>query len=97
MRIARRLNALIGRRGAVFVDRYHSHVLRSRRETARAVAYVLGNYGHHSREHLPDDWKDPCSSARYLDVVPEDDAPVAEPRTWLLRVGWRFKERVPKR
>jgi REP element-mobilizing transposase RayT len=30
VRIARRLNALIRRRGAVFVDRYHAHALRTR-------------------------------------------------------------------
>ncbi|HEY2031032.1 MAG TPA: transposase [Myxococcales bacterium] len=31
VRIARRLNAHLGRRGAVFADRYHAHVLESRR------------------------------------------------------------------
>src|SRR5712691_8111302 len=58
-RIARRLNTLIGRRGPVFVDRYHSHALRTRREVANAVRYVLGNYRRHTREHLPARWDDP--------------------------------------
>ena len=88
-RIARRLNALIGRRGTVFVDRYHSHVLRSRRETAAAVRYVLANHHDHTLEHLPPRWEDPLSSARFLRRSPGEDAPVVEPKTWLLRVGWK--------
>jgi REP element-mobilizing transposase RayT len=88
-RIARRLNALAARKGAVFADRYHSHVLLSRREVAAAVRYVIGNYRHHAREHLPPSWRDPCSSARFLRARPAQDSPVVEPKTWLLRVGWR--------
>ena len=88
IRIARRLNALSGRHGGVFVDRYHSHALRSRREVANAVKYVLGNYRHHTREHLPARWDDPFSSVQFLRRQPGEDAPVVRPRTWLLRVGW---------
>jgi REP element-mobilizing transposase RayT len=88
-RIARRLNVLAARRGAVFVDRYHSHALRTRREVANAIRYVLGNYRHHTREYLPARWSDPGSSARFLGIAPAEDAPVAEPKTWLLRVGWK--------
>jgi REP element-mobilizing transposase RayT len=91
IRLAKGLNALSGRRGPVFADRYHAHILGSRRETARAVKYVLGNYRHHTREHLPPRWDDPLSSARYLRAVPGDDAPVTPPRTWLLRVGWQVE------
>ena len=89
VRIARRLNALIRRRGAVFVDRYHAHALRTRREVAHAVRYVLGNHRRHTREHLPPRWDDPYSSSRFLRAAPKSDAPVMPPRTWLLRVGWR--------
>ena len=89
IRIAKRINALLVRRGPVFVDRYHAHVLRSRRETAAAVRYVLGNYRHHAREYLPPRWDDPFCTARFLRVAPGEDAPVVTPRTWLLRVGWR--------
>ena len=91
IRIARRLNALASRRGAVFVDRYHAHALSSRREVANAVRYVLGNYRHHAREHLPPHFRDPLSSA-----VARPDAPVAPPRTWLLRIGWKL-EPAPRR
>jgi hypothetical protein len=89
IRIAKRLNALAGRRGGVFADRYHAHVLATRREVAHAVCYVVRNYHHHAREHLPARWDDPWSSARFLREAPGEDAPVAPPRTWLLRVGWR--------
>lgn len=89
IRLALGLNRVVHRRGKVFADRYRSHVLRSRRETARAVRYVLGNYRHHTFETLPPRWDDPCSSARYLRAEPTEAAPVVTPRTWLLRVGWR--------
>src|SRR6266851_67370 len=92
VRIARRLNALIRRRGAVFVDRYHAHALRTRREVAHAVRYVLGNYRHHTREYLPPRWDDPYSSSRFLRAAPKSDAPVMPPRTWLLRIGWRERD-----
>ena len=88
IRIARRLNALAARKGPVFADRYHARALVSRREVANAVRYVLRNFRHHTREPLPARWEDPLSSARFVREKPEDDAPVAPPRTWLLRVGW---------
>jgi putative transposase len=84
IRAARALNRLAARSGRVFADRYHAHVLTTRREAAHAVRYVLGNYRHHSREFLPPRWDDPFSSAR-------EGAPVSPPRTWLLRVGWRLE------
>jgi REP element-mobilizing transposase RayT len=85
VRIARRLNARLGRRGPVFVDRFHSHVLGSRREVANAVRYVIGNHGHHTGQHLADD---PLATG--------SDRPLARPKLWLLRVGWR-SEPVPRR
>jgi REP element-mobilizing transposase RayT len=89
IRVAKRINALRRRGGSVFVDRYHAHVLRSPREAARALQYVVRNYRHHTLEHLPPRWHDPLSSARFVDRAPGADAPVAAPKTWLLRVGWR--------
>ena len=90
IRIARRLNALAARKGAVFADRYHARALVSRREVANAVRYVLRNFRHHTRERLPARWEDPLSTARFVHARPDHDAPVAPPRTWLLRVGWRL-------
>jgi REP element-mobilizing transposase RayT len=81
VRIAVGLNRLIGRRGTVFADRYHAHVLESPREVANTVRYVLGNYRKHSRESLPSGWKDPFASS-----VAE---PLHPPKVWLPTIGWR--------
>jgi REP-associated tyrosine transposase len=89
-RIARRLNALTGRRGGVFADRYHAHPLKTPREAKHAVRYVLSNYRHHTLEHLPPGWTDPLASARVSASGPAEDAPVVAPSVWLLRVGWRL-------
>jgi putative transposase len=62
VRVARRLNRCLGRRGPVFADRYHSRVLDSRRALANAVRYVVNNYRHHTREYLPDDFRDPLAT-----------------------------------
>jgi REP element-mobilizing transposase RayT len=83
IRIARRLNARLGRSGKVFADRYHSRILESRRALANAVRYVVGNYRHHAREYLPPHFRDPLATRA--------DRPLAEPKLWLLRVGWRLE------
>jgi REP element-mobilizing transposase RayT len=95
VRLARRLNARMGRRGTVFADRYHARPLRSPLEVRRALLYVLHNHRHHTG--LPrGPALDPLSSAAYFDGFSQRppahlhrDAPVAEPSTWLLRIGWR--------
>ncbi|HEY6909274.1 MAG TPA: transposase [Myxococcales bacterium] len=89
-RLARRLNALSGRRGAVFADRYHSHPLKTPREAKHAVRYVLANYRHHTLEYLPAGWTDPLASSAFTHELPGRDAPVVAPSVWLLRVGWRL-------
>jgi hypothetical protein len=81
MRIAKGLNTCAKRRGSVFVDRYHAVILRNPRQVANARRYVLENHRHHTREWLPDHWRDPLASAR---------APLTVPSTWLLREGWRL-------
>jgi putative transposase len=89
VRIARRLNRMMGRIGKVFADRYHAHVLRSPAEVARAVAYVLGNFVVHALrrgEQVMAAAPDEYSSARRTETGPPLVAP---PETWLLRVGWR--------
>ena len=92
IRLARRLNALLDRKGAVFADRYHSRPLETPREVAFAVRYVLEDHRHHARERFPARWEDPLSSAQFLRCAPADDSPVVAPRTWLLRVGWRRRK-----
>jgi REP element-mobilizing transposase RayT len=81
IRIALRLNKRLGRSGPIFADRYHSRVLSSRRALANAIRYVIGNYLHHAREYLPPHFRDPLATRA--------DRPLAEPKLWLLRIGWR--------
>jgi hypothetical protein len=93
IRIAKGLNRVMQRRGAVFRERYHAHVLRSPTEVARAVAYVLGNYFHHATSwgaSIARTEVDPYSSAAEHDKdwTGVDPPLVVEARTWLLRVGW---------
>jgi putative transposase len=80
IRIARRLNARLGRKGPVFADRYHARILSSPREVGNAIRYVVGNYRHHAREHLPPYFRDPLATRAH--------DPLEEPRLWLLRIGW---------
>ena len=85
IRIARAINQAAGRRGKVFADRYHAHILSTRGEVASALRYVLENFRHHLRPDVAPVGQDPCSSAQWLSVPLPTDAPVVAPRTWLLR------------
>jgi len=85
IRIAKALNRACSRRGKVFADRYHAHVLGSRREVANALEYILENFRHHLREDVAPSGRDPCSSAAWLSVPIDGHAPVLPPRTWLLQ------------
>jgi REP element-mobilizing transposase RayT len=95
---ARRLNALAGRRGAVFGDRYHARYLRTPMEVRRALSYVLNNWRHHGEDRGVSWAIDPFSSAGVFDgwagayVRPpprEGERCVAPPAFWLLTTGWR--------
>jgi putative transposase len=103
IRIARRLNTAIGRRGKVFADRYHSVALTSPRQVRNALAYVLLQARRHAatgRSAATVDF-DPCSSAPLFDgftwavprAGPWSDT-VVEAASWLLRVGWRRHGRI---
>src|SRR5262249_41920901 len=86
IRIARGVNAATKRRGTVFADRYHVHVLKTPSEVRNAVHYVLYNRQHHRPETHP--WYvDPFSSAsgEASWYVHEEVAAwiVVDPRTWL--------------
>ena len=84
IRIARAVNRALERHGKVFADRYHAHALRSPTETANAIAYVLGNAQVHAARRgrpIRPDAIDPLGSAANRQFV-------AEPHTWLLRIGW---------
>ena len=100
IRIAKALNKLMGRSGAVFADRYHAHILRTPTEVANALRYVRGNFAVHAARRgdaapfLPDQY----SSAALIDgsLPREQDGPlVSAARTWLLGSGWRLA-RAPR-
>ena len=86
VRMARELNRVMRRRGAVFADGYHAHLLRTPREAARAVEYVLENWRVHAvregRQVPPG--PDPFSSAAELAQGPPL---VRSAWWWMLRVG----------
>jgi putative transposase len=83
IRCARAINRALNRKGEVFVDRFHAHVLRARREVANAIRYVLENADSHG-EYTP---RDPYTSQRWMWRMPDEAAPVRPPRTWLLRAS----------
>jgi len=92
IRVAKAVNRVFGRRGAVWADRYHARALSSPRAVRNALVYVLQNW----RKHLPGGrGLDPCSSAawfagwRAATPASTGQAPVAVARTWLARWGWR--------
>ena len=63
IRIARRLNALLRRKGGFWHERYHRHDLRTPTETRNALRYVLLNAQKHYRIIGARDFADPFSSA----------------------------------
>jgi len=94
---AKALNQLWRRGGRVFADRYHTRILHSPLEVRHALVYVLNNALEHgvsftgidpfSSGRWFDGWKG--RKGRRLDEAQARLVPVAEPRTWLLRTGWR--------
>ena len=93
VRLARRVNRLLFRRGRVWLDRWHGVELTSPRQVRNALIYVLHNHAKHSAACRAD--LDPLSSApsfcgfatAQLGVARA--GPSAEAQTWLLRVGWQ--------
>ncbi|TAJ11772.1 MAG: hypothetical protein EPO68_14185, partial [Planctomycetota bacterium] len=75
VRLARNLNRLWCRRGAVFADRYHAHELKSPAEVRRALAYVLHNARRHGALGAG---IDPFSSGPWFDGFRERGGPRAD-------------------
>jgi len=99
VRVARALNKMMDRRGKVFADRYHAHILRTRREAHHAIGYVLRNAAKHFRGRYTTAL-DPYSSASTFagwtapirvqwSPISSGEPLVSDPKSWLLRVGWR--------
>ena len=105
IRLARGLNLLLNRKGPVLAERYYQRPLKTPAEVRNARAYVINNARRHAaqrgRRH-DNAWVDPYSSWAWFDGwrdctrtrqrtgrQPDEPAPVAQPKRWLLRVGWR--------
>ena len=102
VRVARRVNQLLFRRGRLWADRWHGHALTRPREVRNALVYVLQNHKKHGeaasrsgRDGVND--LDVFSSAEWFcgfaEPLPRGFRSVGTPcvafaRTWLLRVGW---------
>jgi putative transposase len=98
IRVAKALNKMMDRHGAVFADRYHAHILRTPTEVANALRYVRGNFSVHAARQgdpvlvVPDEY----SSAALINLAlpHEQDGPLVSPaRTWLLSTGFRLGHR----
>src|SRR5512144_1588881 len=99
IRMARGLNKVMGRKGAVFADRYHARSLRTPTEVRRAIVYVLNKARKHGLaigKRPGPGWIDPYSSAVWFSdwASPPDAGPrpervaVTPPETWLLQAGY---------
>jgi REP element-mobilizing transposase RayT len=70
IRVARRLNRLMGTKGKVIPIRYFMRVLRTPLQVKRALAYVLNNFRRHAAqwgEVVGSTWIDPYSSGLWFD------------------------------
>src|SRR6185369_45059 len=94
VRIARRVNRLLRRRGRFWADRWHGRDLEGPRQVRHALVYVLQNRKKHARRAA----LDPLSSAAVFDgfstALPSAFRSIGPPcvvsaRTWLLKSGWR--------
>jgi REP element-mobilizing transposase RayT len=106
IRIAKALNKLWSRRGSVFADRYHDHILKSPREVRNALRYVFGNGKKHAaegREVSVPQAIDTFTSAPWFQGFRERITvhgieaivrPVTDARTWLLTEGWLRHGRI---
>ncbi|HEY4243808.1 MAG TPA: hypothetical protein VGM88_28540 [Kofleriaceae bacterium] len=88
---AKQINRVLHRKGRVFGDRYHAHVLKTPRETRNAVVYVLNNWRKHGVRGS--DAIDMYSSAESFHGWREGEwmraersmLRVSQPASWLLR------------
>jgi REP element-mobilizing transposase RayT len=67
VRIARRINKVLGRKGRFWSERYHRHDLRTPTETRNALRYVLLNIKKHAHFSDGDPVADPYSSGATFD------------------------------
>jgi REP element-mobilizing transposase RayT len=93
---ARRLNAILQRRGPVWDSRYHRRDLKTPGDVRGVLRYVFFNMKKHRIIDADVEAVDPFSSAFLFDgwknplvFVETEPWPKPKPRTWLLACGWR--------
>src|SRR5262249_49350047 len=101
---ARRLNALLRRKGSVWDDRYHRHDLKTPLEVIRGIDYLATNFTHHGEWSFGDGVVDSFASTWLFEgwvgprmIFHESERwrwPVCSAQTWLLREGWKKHERL---
>lgn len=99
IRLAKRINAALRRRGRLFDDRHHRRQLATPTETRNCLGYIVMNHRKHAAERnwpvAKDGELDPYSSGEWFDgwsraLPPSDEEPVVHlPKTWLRAMGWR--------
>ena len=100
VRVARAINRVAKRNGAVFYDRYDAEILTTPSHCRNALCYVLQNARRHGeRIDSRMNGVDPFTSAWWFDgwndnewrkgLRPPEQRTVAKAETWLLKVGWR--------
>jgi putative transposase len=94
VRIARRVNRLLWRRGRFWADRWHGRALEGPRQVRNALVYVLHNHKKHSRSEALDPLSSAASFDGFATAIPCEFRSVGPPwvvaaRTWLLAKGWR--------
>jgi hypothetical protein len=108
IRLAKRINRLMGESGQRIVDRYGMSVLSTPLEVKMALRYVLNNYRRHQaqlRHKVQKGWIDPCSSALWFtgwlepplparDPCPDLARGTVAPRSAALRGDWRDWELI---
>ena len=83
VRVAKKLNRVMKRKGTVLADRYFAHLLKTPSEIRRAVSYVVRN----RQKHLDSaEITDQFSSAAGL----PGEVPVVVPQTWRMRQALRL-------
>jgi hypothetical protein len=80
VRLARRMNAMMGRRGQVVGERYHARELLTPTEVRNAMHYIRYNHQHHGLSKATLD--EYSSDGLLAGVLPEA-------RLWLVTVGWQ--------
>jgi len=94
VRIARRVNSLLRRRGRFWADRWHGRDLEGPRQVRNALVYVIQNRKKHARSAVLDPLSSAASFDGFATPIPRSFSGIGPPwvvaaKTWLLRSGWR--------